>query len=56
MIWYASGWWAVVRTLRGRTGWAKTDRIAEAPVTLSLPAAAGAGASAMPAGIVTAAG
>jgi 1,2-diacylglycerol 3-beta-glucosyltransferase len=52
MIWYASGWWAVVRTLRGRTGWAKTDRVAEAPVALSLPAAPGASASAMPAGIV----
>ena len=52
MIWYASGWWAVVRTLRGRTGWAKTDRVAEAPVALALPAAAGASASAMPAGIV----
>jgi hypothetical protein len=31
MMWYASGWWAVVRTLRGRTGWAKTDRVAEPP-------------------------
>jgi cellulose synthase/poly-beta-1,6-N-acetylglucosamine synthase-like glycosyltransferase len=31
MMWYASGWWAVGRTLRGRTGWAKTDRVAEAP-------------------------
>ena len=31
MMWYASGWWAVFRTLRGRTGWAKTDRVAEAP-------------------------
>jgi 1,2-diacylglycerol 3-beta-glucosyltransferase len=50
MIWYASGWWAVVRTLRGRTGWAKTDRVAEAPVALSLPAATGA--SAMPARVV----
>jgi 1,2-diacylglycerol 3-beta-glucosyltransferase len=52
MIWYASGWWAVVRTLRGRTGWAKTDRVAEGPVALSLPAAARASASAMPAGMV----
>ncbi len=32
MMWYASGWWAVGRTLRGRTGWAKTDRVTEAPV------------------------
>ena len=31
MMWYASGWWAVARTLRGRTGWAKTDRVTEAP-------------------------
>jgi cellulose synthase/poly-beta-1,6-N-acetylglucosamine synthase-like glycosyltransferase len=31
MMWYASGWWAVVRTLRRRTGWAKTDRVAEPP-------------------------
>ncbi|HMD94766.1 MAG TPA: glycosyltransferase [Trebonia sp.] len=33
MMWYASGWWAVGRTLRGQTGWAKTARIAESPVT-----------------------
>ena len=52
MIWYASGWWAVVRTLRGHTGWAKTDRIAEAPTALA-PAAAGASASTVPAGLVT---
>jgi 1,2-diacylglycerol 3-beta-glucosyltransferase len=32
MMWYVSGWWAVGRTLRGRTGWAKTDRVAESPV------------------------
>ena len=30
-MWYASGWWAVARTLRGRTGWAKTDRVTEVP-------------------------
>jgi hypothetical protein len=30
MIWYASGWRAAVRAVRGRTGWAKTDRVAEA--------------------------
>jgi 1,2-diacylglycerol 3-beta-glucosyltransferase len=29
MIWYASGWRAAVRAVRGRTGWAKTDRVAE---------------------------
>ena len=54
MIWYASGWWAVVRTLRGRTGWAKTERVAEAPAALSLPTTTGASGSAstMPAGMV----
>jgi cellulose synthase/poly-beta-1,6-N-acetylglucosamine synthase-like glycosyltransferase len=31
MLWYASGWRAVGRTLRGQTGWAKTDRVAESP-------------------------
>jgi hypothetical protein len=30
MIWYASGWRAAVRAMRGRTGWAKTDRVADA--------------------------
>jgi cellulose synthase/poly-beta-1,6-N-acetylglucosamine synthase-like glycosyltransferase len=37
MMWYASGWWAVGRTLRGRTGWAKTDRVAEAPALDTAP-------------------
>ncbi|OLT39727.1 hypothetical protein BJF86_06800 [Serinicoccus sp. CNJ-927] len=27
MLWYAAGWRAVGRTLRGRTGWAKTERL-----------------------------
>ena len=31
LMWFASGWWAVGRTLRRRTGWAKTERVAEAP-------------------------
>jgi 1,2-diacylglycerol 3-beta-glucosyltransferase len=31
MIWYASGWRAAVRAMRGRTGWAKTDRVADGP-------------------------
>jgi hypothetical protein len=52
MIWYASGWWAVVRTLRGRTGWAKTDRVAEAPVILAQPVKVAVSASMVPAGIV----
>jgi 1,2-diacylglycerol 3-beta-glucosyltransferase len=42
MMWYASGWWAVGRTLRGRTGWAKTDRVVEAPVAAPQPALASA--------------
>ncbi|MEZ0164763.1 glycosyltransferase family 2 protein [Kineococcus sp. LSe6-4] len=25
-LWYVAGWWAVVRTARGRSGWAKTAR------------------------------
>ncbi len=33
LMWYAAGWWAVGRTLRRRTSWAKTDRVTEAPVT-----------------------
>lgn len=28
-LWYVAGWRAVARTLRGRTGWAKTDRLEE---------------------------
>jgi 1,2-diacylglycerol 3-beta-glucosyltransferase len=40
MMWYASGWWAVGRTLRGQTGWAKTERVAEAPVAAALPVTA----------------
>ena len=41
MMWYASGWWAVARTLRGRTGWAKTDRVTEAPAVEPVSAPAG---------------
>jgi GT2 family glycosyltransferase len=32
LMWYAAGWWAVGRTLRRRTNWAKTERVAEAPL------------------------
>jgi 1,2-diacylglycerol 3-beta-glucosyltransferase len=39
LMWYAAGWWAVGRTLRRRTGWAKTERVAETPV--AQPALAG---------------
>jgi 1,2-diacylglycerol 3-beta-glucosyltransferase len=48
MMWYAAGWWAVGRTLRGRTGWAKTDRTAEAPLAQPAPAAAGGIAASRP--------
>jgi cellulose synthase/poly-beta-1,6-N-acetylglucosamine synthase-like glycosyltransferase len=45
LMWYVAGWWAVSRTLRRRTGWAKTDRVVEAsaaPVPAgSRPAAGG---------------
>ena len=41
MMWYASGWWAVARTLRGRTGWAKTDRVAESPAVEPVSAPTG---------------
>ena len=42
MIWYLAGWWAVGRTLRGQADWAKTDRVAEAPVAPPVvPARAG---------------
>lgn len=30
LMWYAAGWIAVWRSLRGHTSWAKTDRVAEA--------------------------
>ena len=31
MMWYVSGWRAAGGAVRGRTGWAKTDRVTEAP-------------------------
>jgi 1,2-diacylglycerol 3-beta-glucosyltransferase len=31
LMWYAAGWWAVGRSVRRRTNWSKTDRVAEAP-------------------------
>src|SRR6266851_1340055 len=54
LMWYAAGWWAVGRTVRRRTSWAKTDRVAEAPVpapTLAGVPAAGAGVPAAGAGV-----
>jgi cellulose synthase/poly-beta-1,6-N-acetylglucosamine synthase-like glycosyltransferase len=59
LMWYAAGWWAVGRTVRRRTSWAKTDRVAEAPVpapTLAGVPAAGAGVPAAGAGVPAAAG
>ena len=41
LIWYVAGWRAVVRTLRGSAGWAKTERSAE-----PTPVMAGAGVGA----------
>ncbi|MDQ1287960.1 MAG: 1,2-diacylglycerol 3-beta-glucosyltransferase, partial [Actinomycetota bacterium] len=38
LMWYVAGWGAVVRVLRGRTGWVKTERAVE-------PAASGPGSS-----------
>ncbi len=35
LMWYAAGWWALGRTLRRRTNWSKTDRVAEAPLAAS---------------------
>ena len=36
LVWAAAGWWGLIRQLRGRTGWAKTERLVEAPpVTVS---------------------
>lgn len=29
LLWYLAGWTGVIRTLRGRTGWTKTNRVAE---------------------------
>ncbi|MFI7581391.1 glycosyltransferase family 2 protein [Kocuria kalidii] len=39
LLWYAAGWRATVRSLTGRTSWAKTDRTADDQV----PEAAGTG-------------
>ena len=29
LLWYVAGWTAVLRTMRGQTGWSKTSRVAE---------------------------
>ena len=41
LIWYVAGWRAVVRTLRGKASWTKTDRTPDEPVPAVL---AGSGA------------
>jgi 1,2-diacylglycerol 3-beta-glucosyltransferase len=43
LMWYAAGWRAVGRVLRGRHGWAKTARDVEAPEVVALPAGAPGG-------------
>ncbi len=48
MLCYASGWWAAFRAVRGRSGWAKTARVAEGPAA-QVPAASPAGSSPAPA-------
>lgn len=40
LMWYLAGWRAVARTLRGTTGWVKTDRIVETASTTQGPDAA----------------
>jgi len=37
LFWYAAGWRAAARALRGRNGWAKTDRLAEGPAPAPRP-------------------
>jgi 1,2-diacylglycerol 3-beta-glucosyltransferase len=49
LMWYAAGWWAVGRTLRGCTSWAKTDRVAEAAAAQSVLARVQASAGDPPA-------
>ncbi|NAZ88752.1 glycosyltransferase [Kineococcus sp. T90] len=43
-LWYVAGWWAVVRVLRGRNGWAKTARTRSADTLTAEQAAGRAGA------------
>lgn len=37
LMWYFAGWSAVWRTVRGRTGWAKTERVVETAKTIKGP-------------------
>jgi 1,2-diacylglycerol 3-beta-glucosyltransferase len=56
LMWYVAGWWAVGRTLRGRTSWAKTDRVTEAPAAVpALAAMSGTSAGAPGRVLITAA-
>lgn len=43
LLWYAAGWRATVRSLRGRTSWAKTERTADDQVHGAQTRAASAG-------------
>jgi cellulose synthase/poly-beta-1,6-N-acetylglucosamine synthase-like glycosyltransferase len=47
LMWYVAGWWAVGRTLRGRTSWTKTERVTEAPVMAPVLAAGPAASPAL---------
>jgi 1,2-diacylglycerol 3-beta-glucosyltransferase len=53
LMWYAAGWWAVGRTLRGQTGWAKTARVSESPLASSAAAAVSAPSAASTVPVVT---
>ncbi len=37
LMWYAAGWWAVARVLRGRHGWVKTARTVEQAEPAAVP-------------------
>jgi 1,2-diacylglycerol 3-beta-glucosyltransferase len=40
LMWYAAGWRAVLRIVRGQHGWAKTQRDVESPEVVAIPAGA----------------
>jgi cellulose synthase/poly-beta-1,6-N-acetylglucosamine synthase-like glycosyltransferase len=42
LMWYAAGWWALTRLVRGRHGWVKTERSVEEPEDVVPAEAAGA--------------
>lgn len=47
-LWYIAGWRAVGRTLRGRTGWVKTDRLDESQAPDATPGLTGVMARELP--------